>query len=666
MIYNIRCFCNTGFDPVNVPYSVSVLEAASGDIFELPVVDLVSNYWASSVIVKSTMDNMKRVDYCELGDIYYFVTDIKALAEDTVQLGLTPDFWLSTVWQNSDDETLSLPIGGIVRRRRILDSEDTWGKYGADDPLMAPSEPLEVESVSIFDSSTHTITFVESLLDLSLIQQLAATNTTIKLEAVEFESENTTGETGKVDVPYVPSYLSTPTSFELGVNQLGDSAKALPDHGSAIYPASTVEKAISVCRSLGIESGILKQYNYPTGDIVLSRETATYTYTGINGTSAEVTNLAYDKISGNDRIISGNIPAPASSSAPHNGRLYYGKYNAYTLMTVTGSSQEFLPEEITTAYNTAPSVRCIADPRPEGCPYYRFYSYRGDTSRDGFFINALSGAPWTNVPLTYTGASGSSYLAQRERYTLNLMDVGQASNRIKLMGQGLSSATSSLKGIVGDNGIINTIQQGNLAKQSWYNSVDTFNAGPLEEITPQDIANYQQAKLNAHKYSISAPLAGLNAISSALDSGTQTITAEQQFQLANRQYVISKEQEVLDYGYKMYVVAPEMNFPVNGDLLRDYYNNGCIVFKFKYSANDLARINRLLNMYGYIVNEPFNTFDIFNKHSDYDYAEIEGAQISGTYPRWWNMGYAAQLANGIRVWHVKPNNTYYETATSGY
>ena len=70
----------------------------------------------------------------------------------------------------------------------------------------------------------------------------------------------------------------------------------------------------------------------------------------------------------------------------------------------------------------------------------------------------------------------------------------------------------------------------------------------------------------------------------------------------------------------------------------------------------MLRIDKLLTMYGYKKTKALEATDFSNRQY-FNY--VEAAVSVGNLPRWWADGISAQLANGVRIWHVKPNSSYY-------
>ena len=96
---------------------------------------------------------------------------------------------------------------------------------------------------------------------------------------------------------------------------------------------------------------------------------------------------------------------------------------------------------------------------------------------------------------------------------------------------------------------------------------------------------------------------------------------------------------------------------MNAEFLRDFYGNGCLVYRYKYTQNDINRIDRLLTMYGYRHSKPLTVSDFSNRQY-FNFVKCPNVTVTG-HPRWINDGIHDQLANGVRVCHVLPDSSYY-------
>lgn len=584
-MYNVIIYNSTGFDAVNIPRSPAVIEAAATSALTLPAIDVVQNYFLTSVTVKTTFDAIKYADYCKVGDFYYFVTNIRMTSPDVAILTITPDGLTSALALGSLQA-----IDGMTERRRVTNSEDTMGAFTSDDALLAPQEPLKlVIGANLFAGASSTVSapYVESLIDLKTLQD-------------NFTDNNFTGRTfvdptdseAKVTVPAVNSLTGTTTVFRVGTY-------VLPSTKTELYKYTKVQEAIGLARALGVESAIISQKNLPTRymDII---ETDDGSVTTISGkVEEESTGLA------------------VNYATVKNKRLLYGVYNRYGIMSASGASAEFNPEDIVSTLNGSPSVKMKVDPRPDGKPYFRYSSYLGDSSDDGFWRNCIDGLSWADTPLVYSGKSGSYMDEWNYKYSRNSSAISM-------------NATSE---IYQRNLKTNTIPSVVGASMGFI--------GSLLGAAPGDWSGIGQAG------------------SKAVGAWTAAYNEATNFDATVQQYKNARNQELANFGFSQSVVSPVLSFPYNASVIRDMLGNGIVNYRYRYSDNDISRIDKLLTMYGYVDRRKFK-IEMFDAHEDFEYLQLSGVSIIGSsLPRWWRDIIKVQLNTGFRMWHVKPSVIYY-------
>lgn len=124
------------------------------------------------------------------------------------------------------------------------------------------------------------------------------------------------------------------------------------------------------------------------------------------------------------------------------------------------------------------------------------------------------------------------------------------------------------------------------------------------------------------------------------------------------QYKLTREKELQNYGFSQSVTVPEILFPYNSEFIRDFIGNGVYVYRYRYTDNDLTRIDKLLTMYGYKDTVALDA-SCFYQRTNFDYVRASGVSIGGNLPKWKKSIIADQLNAGVRVWHTKPSPTYY-------
>lgn len=554
MSYQCTLFSNTGFNAVNIPDSPALL-AVVGNPVTVPALEIVQNRFLNSIRVHAVWNTVKDVDYCLVGDFYYMVEDVRMLNGDTAELILLPDFITSA----GGVSQLTF-IDGLTERVHV--TNDSYGKYNEYDELMAPAEPLRLSKIYITpgagfrDIIEATVELEESL----VLSQDALTYT-----------DGTTGE--KVTVPQNPAATAN-TDFTIAGNSVTGY--------TALYDGTDagVKRMVQRVRSLGAESSIISHYKLPTayGTVATGQQ-----FLG-----------GYGQIDGVDRDNSITLPFQYGTYTPRNLKTLYSSFTKYGLLGMSGNKVEFDPSDIYDG-GTSPTVRIVTDPRPEGKPYFRYKTYRGENSLQTFFLNCVAGAPWAQVPLVYTEKSGNE---------LNRLQY-EAERQVELK-ETYQSAFS----------------------QIGQSTVQGFSSGLHGGLTG----------------------AAIGGVVGTLTGGLSAI------QLA-REYKDRAQMEAQRYAINNLVRVPEIQFPYEADMLRDTLSNGVVCYRYLYTETDLQRVDKILTMYGYKHTKPIETTDFTNR-TDFNYIKTAGAEVTGL-PRWWCDGVAAQLSAGVRVWHVAPSPSYY-------
>ena len=596
--YNCLLWSNSGFNSINIPDSPTLLMGMTHTT--LPVLDLNQERFLSSVRVRASWDTVKNADYCKVGDFYYYVDSVSMDSGDVAFLSLVPDFVTSAGGPGALNY-----LDGVTSRVHVTD--DTYGKYCEDDPYMAPNYKLEVLSNPFDFSSRDNYTFVESTLNLILMGEHYDTDYSEAITAINAD-----------DTSY---YVTYPKTYPIeGANSNTDYSVQFPagsgsptaldsPEGQAIYyldPSlasfDTVMKGIQHARCLGVEESISGQYTIPAVFVQLASSTA----------SKQVS------LTGKTGLLTASN-TPFEYATVKNKRVLYGSYTPYTLATAAGNTMKVNAEDIYEG-ETNPKVRYYADPRRTGKPYYRFNSLNGlSSSTLDFFRNAVGGAEWRSVPMTFTQKSGSAI--DTMNFAASMMQHQQAIDQAKAnynaqIEQGVASGLLGM----GSSGA--------------------------------SLAGTDPSKVS----SAGAVGTGINIAGNVLQAAYNVENAGRNYDQYKAKMALQKAIETQAFLANQNVVAPTVNFTAHPDLFNEITHNGCVVYRTIYSSADIARIDKILTMYGYKHCKPLAATDFTNRtYFNYVEANVSVANL----PRWWADGIAAQISNGVRVWHVKPNSSYY-------
>lgn len=643
--YNVTLYIDSGFNAINIPDTPATLEASAGGIIKVAPVVILQNRFLGSVRVSVNWDAVKNCDYCRIGSMYYSVQGIRMLSDSTAELSITPDFITSAGGFRLIDGAVTTDfqiLDGITERATV--SVDDFGLYTDADPLTAPQQTLQLETEwDIPGNVNNTGMYLVSEAIGVDPNSAVLCETSIDLAKMYTEHHGKTYQTpgGDVTVPQVENIAGSETSFGFesdpnvrvsnGTRIYVKNQNKLED-GAGADAQQTIEAGISQARSLGVESAIFDQWAVPTRFLGL----ITYTNSKLaveNPDSDEVESVTDQRVSmvqGKHGTISTGLN-PKYSNVKNN-RVLYGEYNSYGIITCAGNSCTFKPEEILTKSEfdagKSPDIDFNVDPRAQGKPYYRFKHVNGN---DEFWRNALAGETWARVPLIYESASGS----ELTRFTMaNSID---ASNQVTVS-HGISGVINQITSLITGGQSVENRQE-----MAGYNIRQAQIAQNMGTLTSSRAISARGAQLGAGMAEAGFIAQGIGMVADDLAD--------------IHSYSATLHNELSQLYTTQTVYVPQVAFSYNPAILRDLKNNGIMLFRYRYKDTDLARIDKLLTMYGYKESEQVSTSN-FYRRTKFDFVQCGSITITGL-PRWWNDGISLQLRNGVRVWHTKPDVSAY-------
>lgn len=608
MAYSTTLYHKTGFTVSNPPATLAVLQAAATTTTTGPDLEIVQPYPLTYIDIPGTYPDIMDVDYVKVGDYIYAATPYPMPAGDVVELALV----FEPIPTFAGAFTV---VSGIIER--TTQHDDEFGEYCQEDPLTAPMDPLEIDAKLLFNAtywggvSWDYITVCATMVDFTKATETEEGSGDYTFPGVTFtdpyNSENS------VTVPSIPGNSGDrKTTFKISI---GGTETELPiSPGTVLVPLAQFEKVKDLLRSLGAE-GSVSLYNLPTfyGSSFPTDTDITY-YTQLEATDKKETGFSINY------------------ATVTNKRVLYGQYNQWGLLSASGSKKEYAVEDILEEGGETPVVVMNADLRPEGKPYFRFRTYKGNTSPDLFFLCAIPGAPWEQLPIVWTGASGSWIAQQNQAYQ---MLSGEAAMQNEMKEQQIAYNRKQWDYAAGKGeypGFPSLGKDENIAVTGPYRAVTV-----MQDAFSGFFNDLKDAKRAAQDYARTT-----------------------NYQIAA--YNSARENELLNYGYSQSAVAPELSMPYQSDLARDVMGNGVILYRYRYSANDVKRIDKLLTMYGYRISRAATITDIYptGKTSGFVYFQAQGITLSSdTVPKWALELLEAQLTAGARIWWQKPDASLY-------
>lgn len=490
-------------------------------------------------------------------------------------------------------------LDGLTERVHV--SDDTFGIYNGDDPFMNPSYDMDVVS-SIHQFSDTSRTFVETTLDLYQMGEDYHNGSLSAWTAIDSISPpDPDGKQPAVTVP-MARYLDDETEY---LANLGGSPITLNNvKNQGIYEVGGtgtldryVTDGINVARSLGIEESISGQYSIPS-DLITAG-----TISPFKGT-----------MTGNGNVISGwSSNMNFIYGTANNNRVFYGNQTPYTLISSTGESITANAEEVVTAGYAFPRVSWVADPRRTGKPYFRFETLNGNNARHDFFRGCISGKQWDSVPMVLTEKSGS--VLDRINYSASVkkMDIEDKYEDIQYQ-------MNMIKGVV------------------------TATAG---------IA----AAAAATATTGGAALSFLGIAGGSIGGIGSLINTQTNHDKYKETRYLERALEYQQFQISQNVNVPTILFPADPTLSTEFLHNGVVLCRNIYKPADITRIDKILTAFGYKHTKVLEASDFTNR-TYFNY--VKGSiSVGGNLPRWWCNGIAEQIGGGVRVWHVKPNHSYY-------
>ena len=625
-MYDVRIYRNTGLNAVNIVDSPALLnDSWQFDFDSVQALDILQNIHLATIKVKSTWQNIKDVDYCRIGNaqdgyFYYFVDGVRMCAVDVAELNLIPDFITSA--GGIDNVEI---LDGIVTRCHV--SSDTYGAWNIEDEFLTPSEPLLLDTEQINFGGASTV-YVESSLDLGVMSAVGASDAYIDSE----------GESVQVPKSYT---CNVKTSYTMGGNAGSETE-------TTITPVNDIiRNGINRCRALGIESAVRSQFVLPNS--LVSATTVNEFVRYVEETqnvviyrveegqptpdSYIVPNASFLYDPQKQRQINFTVVSNLSSAFVdsatslqyeyqnvNNKRVLYGSLNRIGILTTAGNRLESNPED-TRSGDTYITIRSVGDPHPTGAPYHRFKTMNGNSSVDAFFLNAVKGLQWKQIPLMYSEPSGNvlnaiNFQNSRDMQDLQFMTTPTGLARTTLEGLGASRETASAITQIGSmvGGMLSGMGVGNLAGGG--NGAMVIAGG----------------------------------VTGALGAGLNTGRT-----MAN--YDLTRKQEMQQFAIQQRVSSPEISVSYDGEAFRDFYGETVVVYRYRPTPTDINRLDTILTMYGYKVNIAGKDAPTHNRQY-FNYL-MGNLTVGGNMPKWLADGITMQVANGVRIWHVKPSSNYY-------
>ena len=626
--YTATLYKNTGFNTVDIPDSPALVKSfasvSASALYEK------QNAPLDRVRIQKPFNDIKNCDYLELGNMFYFITDIKMLNDNVCELGIIEDSLTS--------------LGGASQLKFI----DGWceRKHVTSDNLFeniipenfTPKEPLELKTFGIVADYDDAVVLLASTVDL-----------TADWTAADVYVGQASGDDYQVTVPSLPgASAETKIYINTGVQSsvYGSVLTAtLPGYGLYNYNDSSVKANVKKLRALGLETVLIGCYKIPLAYI-----------TSINDvikTAPDFDDFVFcAKISMtyNDLSVFTALDAPGTTLeygygnyTPANKKVF-AQYNDVTVFSTSGDINNYKVCDLrkvnfTTAETDDIYFAMFANGAPGGSPFIRPKYFEKEAVNSGnLFNNAVRGSTWANCPLVLEGASGSDLIQAKgtlsqqasqmswDAATYNINEKFAYSLGAKAV-RGLD-VTAGATSLIGNNG--------NMTKNRLANQQDFSNL-------------YGQVD------------AGTGIFGNIFNAYADLATSDPNAMKRNLEMLANEiMNQKLAYELSLNIVAPDIKFTQDVNI-QLFLGNSFFAYALRLSDTDLERFDKYLTLYGYATSEPLTT-SCFSGRVNYNFVQASGVSIEGTSSVTYSENNnrirrilaAAQLNQGVRIWHTAP------------
>lgn len=369
MKYDVTLYYNTGFNSNNTPDSPALLATATSKSF--PGIYHWQDGYLDYIDINAQFTDVEDADYAKVGNYYYTISGIEMLSETRcARIHLDIDGLMS--------------CGGIANieisdgwANRAHVSDDTLFSNILDEPFQ-PSQELVLEyGESLGDTTGENVKIVCSTVDLLNLGE----------NAIEFKLP--TQEEGEGVLVPIPQQQTFETRFKFPLTYIARQEATLPKVAAYIVTDDNNEK---ICESLSKLQGI--------GAL---SESIPYFYVIPSGyvQYAFATTGEAQLISGKDFSIDSNLNFVYANVK--NNKVF-ANFNEYTVISLSSGDMKTFDAHDITDGGTSPKFEVFVDPAPEGKPYCRPKTYKGNSTN--LLLNAVSGAKWLNNPVSASGRAG--------------------------------------------------------------------------------------------------------------------------------------------------------------------------------------------------------------------------------------------------------------------
>lgn len=422
MNYKVKVYSQTYFSPGSLrPFNLAALNRFTGARSYESNFYLVQNDGLSKVRVRDNYSNIQNADFCIItpqsdessaNTTAYFISNIQMLNNDTCELTLITDCWLTAMIRGVNYLDLMLT--------RMPDTDGTICNT-LEEPGFRPSDPEVVQNYTSFfsDAITDTVEMLGSTVALNRVSKIASAY------------KDGDGET-VIYVPQAPA-VSVSTEFRnpLPSSQFGSTRTP----GVLFYDLNSLSnetrQGLEDTTSLGLIESFKSRYTLPSQ----------YVGNVSSGVGGQV-----NVITGIRQVHTANLDNRTTRHKKTKWLYQMVNYGS----TTSGSLNQLPAASMVNNYNdTVVKFNFISDVSETGKPYMiPVYLSQGMVNLGDNLINAVSGCEWYKPGFSQTGAPGSAILQNNYKRDYATRGLSNAISQVGNVGTSAFGLLGALTGLV--------------------------------------------------------------------------------------------------------------------------------------------------------------------------------------------------------------------------
>lgn len=683
---SITLYFNTGFNAINFPANPEMLMLF--DHKDYPAMDLVQENFLSSIRIKAFEDEIIDADYLQIGNAYYSIDAYLMSSSDIVTFSISQNAILSV---GGIDE-LEYITGEVARSTAIDFIDMNFDDYTIKDELLSYSERRPNLKLTAFGTDYDLLSDVEyekkwygsadkwyedNGNSYLLPIMTSMYDDEVPEEPDPSERDDLLGKEGAAVWSTLETAWISARRFETTIRLVGHDIAHATDLGYTM-------PAVSMYSGRKIYDAALVMYGFGKDDFIIDSYTIPKDF------------VDYEINGGHVIQLIGKSNRANISLGPKYDRVLddtqYENLNPIIREIIANQVIEVSIESVATgASNTVPFselssdtvgsvelkqiyIDMIADPSPNGCPYYKMvvkdrYGTTGTTDGNviDIMLGSIRGASWMNNPLPFSG-----YGRTRDdllRYTQNALRKTMYANSVEYqddvlyengMQRGINTGTFGIvKGYQANTNISNA------RVNNAYDLIQHYDGDNLDEILWRGHQRMTNARASNMGLNLGFVINGVGNLTGHM-AESSIIDSEQHmaFQNIAAQYNAEIKQNAITHRGFDY----ELKFPIsdNGQLL---YGNGILINIKSMSKRDLTRYIRVLQQFGIACTGKMNRV-LVSRFNNEPYHYIQAVGVSVKYAddalrkRKINKrlltAISAMFEAGFRIWYEKPEDTSYQ------